>query len=424
MRLTAVNRSLPLVATAALLLLAGRALAAEMPAVTKTDHVRGKADARITLVEYTDFQCPFCKRHEPTMQQLVARYKGQVNWVYRPFPLAGIHAMALPAAEAAECVAELRGERAFWRFHGLVFRRMTSVDSGRSLTEAQLPRLAASVGVPAADFRRCMVSERHLSRIMDSYNGGEEAGVGGTPTTFVVDNRTGGIETVHGAVPLQTLTAVIDAMLKGTWTPTPEEIAPEVPLAPEAPTAPVPPVGSDDHSRGPEGARYAFVEYGGAHDPFSRRLDATMRQLLQTQPDVKWVYRHYPLSFQPQSEQAAKAMECADQQGGEPAFWAMFDAVYAGGESDSMDDGHFPPWQYGTHAAAQGLSRQAFQDCFIGSRVTNLIADQAEGGTAAGVSGTPTTFLVDTQTGESVVINGAQPEEEFVAKLQAFRARR
>ena len=92
------------------------------------DHWRGSKNARFVLVEYSDFECPFCKRFHPTAQQLLDEYKGEIAWVYRHFPLTSLHAKAQKAAEASECVYEQRGDSAFWKFADLLFDAMPNVD--------------------------------------------------------------------------------------------------------------------------------------------------------------------------------------------------------------------------------------------------------------------------------------------------------
>jgi len=88
----------------------------DLPAVSEADHLRGEKGAKITIVEYSDFDCPFCFRFHTTMQQVLDEYDGQVNWVYRDFPLPQLHPNAPKLAEAAECIASQNGEEAFWKF--------------------------------------------------------------------------------------------------------------------------------------------------------------------------------------------------------------------------------------------------------------------------------------------------------------------
>ncbi len=90
--------------------------------VDKDDHIRGSVDAKVKFIEYSDFECPFCKRHHPVMQKIVSAYSGNdVAWVYRHLPLVSIHPKAQPLAEASECAAELGGNDGFWAFADAVF---------------------------------------------------------------------------------------------------------------------------------------------------------------------------------------------------------------------------------------------------------------------------------------------------------------
>jgi protein-disulfide isomerase len=91
--------------------------------VTSEDHIKGNPDAPIKIVEYSDFDCPFCGRFHETMNQVMAQYgeSGDVNWTYRHFPLDQIHPQARPLAIASECVAELGGNEKFWEFSNIMF---------------------------------------------------------------------------------------------------------------------------------------------------------------------------------------------------------------------------------------------------------------------------------------------------------------
>ena len=86
-----------------------------------SDHLIGSAEAPIVLVEYSDFQCPYCQMIHPTLKQIVAESNGKIAWVYRNFPLYQIHPQATPAANAAECIAEQLGSEGFWKFADTIF---------------------------------------------------------------------------------------------------------------------------------------------------------------------------------------------------------------------------------------------------------------------------------------------------------------
>jgi protein-disulfide isomerase len=179
--------------------------AGDVPEVdVDSDHLRGNPDAPITIVEYSDFECPFCKRHHPTMVQVMSEYGDKVNWVYRHFPLS-FHPQAMPSAEASECAAELGGNEVFWKYADALM-------AGELSTERYVT-LAKEQGLSEAQFNDCLESDRHVQKINDQMNGGSSAGVSGTPGNFVINNDSGEAKSVEGAVPFATFKSTIDAML-------------------------------------------------------------------------------------------------------------------------------------------------------------------------------------------------------------------
>ncbi len=170
------------------------------------DHVRGSGEARVFLIEYSDYECPFCQKFHPTMQRVMEEYGDDVAWVYRHYPLEFLHAKAKPAAEAAECVAELAGNDAFWEYTDKLFE-----DSPASLNN--LEDLAVEVGVNAGEFSSCVDSGRHADKVQEQMDGGSAAGITGTPGTFVV-NTNGEVWLVPGALPFESLKTTIDKALQ------------------------------------------------------------------------------------------------------------------------------------------------------------------------------------------------------------------
>jgi protein-disulfide isomerase len=177
--------------------------------VTDRDHVRGPANAKVTLIEYSDFECPFCKRFHPTMLQLMQEYGDQVRWVYRHFPLS-FHQNAQKQSEASECVAELGGNEKFWQFTDKLYERTTSNGTGFALDK--LPDLAAEVGVNKAKFEECLNSGKYADYVKQDFQGGVTAGVTGTPGTIVTDGK-GKSQLVPGAVDYADLKATVDSIL-------------------------------------------------------------------------------------------------------------------------------------------------------------------------------------------------------------------
>jgi len=183
----------------------------QLPPITKGDHVRGDlAKAKIALIEYSDYECPFCKSFHTTLQGVVKKYGNDVAWIYRYFPLS-FHQNAEKEAEAAECVAQLGGNTAFWNFTDKIYERTTSNGTGFALTA--LGPLAKEVGVDQKKFQDCLDSGKNAKLVADEQAGGEASGVSGTPGTIII-TKDGRTDMVSGAQSLATVEGQIDALLK------------------------------------------------------------------------------------------------------------------------------------------------------------------------------------------------------------------
>lgn len=174
---------------------------------SEKDHIRGSLGAQVFLIEYSDLECPFCDRFHPTAKQALEEYGDKIAWVYRHFPLETLHPRARPAANAAECVADLAGGDAFWKFVGTIFE-----DQATNLTDAGLKGAAVQAGVSGDAFSACYSAKKFDSEVATDLKSGETAGVTGTPGNFIM-NKKGEVWVLPGAVPFETLKATIDAAL-------------------------------------------------------------------------------------------------------------------------------------------------------------------------------------------------------------------
>ncbi|GMR08429.1 MAG: hypothetical protein BMS9Abin26_1434 [Gammaproteobacteria bacterium] len=182
------------------------------PVSVKRDHIRGNPDAEISLIEYSDFECPFCKRFHITMKKILKDYNGKVNWIYRHFPLSFHNPGAEKEAEATECATEFGGNDAFWKYSDLIFQRTRS--NGKGFPVDNLVPLAVEIGLKKKPFQTCLDSGRYAARVKEDADNAIRSGVTGTPGNFLVDNKTGVISAIHGAVPVEKLKAVIEVMLR------------------------------------------------------------------------------------------------------------------------------------------------------------------------------------------------------------------
>lgn len=172
------------------------------PVDEKNDHILGPKDAKVTVIEYSDFECPFCQRFYPTVKDMLKSYPKDVRFVYRHFPLNSIHPNAQKAAEATECAAKLGGNDAFWKLHDKIFERSPNIAPDVLIT------LAKENGLKEADFKKCLDSGEMAGKVNQQMQDGSAAGVQGTPATFVNGKLS------SGAIPLESLKAAIDAELK------------------------------------------------------------------------------------------------------------------------------------------------------------------------------------------------------------------
>ncbi len=160
---------------------------------------RGSPDAPVTIVEFSDFECPFCRRAEPVFKQIQEEYGDQVRLVYRQFPLNDIHPRAQKAAEASLCADE-QGQ--FWNMHDVLFLEPVELEL------ASLREKAATAGLDTAVFNECLESAKYADRVEADVRAGVLAGVTGTPAVFINGRP------IIGAQPFESYAAIIDDELE------------------------------------------------------------------------------------------------------------------------------------------------------------------------------------------------------------------
>lgn len=171
------------------------------PIDASRDHIRGNKNATIAIIEYSDFECPFCARVHPTYKQIMDAYGDDVMWVYRHYPL-DFHPNAMPAAIASECVAEQNKDK-FWQFADIVFERVSF----------DYAAIAKEIGLNESQFKDCLSSGKYDQYIKDQMAGGTAAGVQGTPGNIILNVKSMDTRLVSGARDFATFKTDIDAML-------------------------------------------------------------------------------------------------------------------------------------------------------------------------------------------------------------------
>jgi len=186
--------------------------AANLRPVSKDrDHIRGNPAAAVTLIEYSDFECPFCKRFQLTAKQAVDESKGQLKWVYRHYPLDELHPVkSRKEAAASECAAELGGNAAFWKFADRFFELTPS--NNRTDIDAVLPQIASEIGLDKARFASCLASAKHDPRVAEDVKDVVAAGARGTPWSVIV-SKSGKTYPLSGAQPYAAVKQLVDLAL-------------------------------------------------------------------------------------------------------------------------------------------------------------------------------------------------------------------
>src|SRR5680860_337552 len=166
--------------------------------VSKDDNIRGNINAPITIVEYSDFQCPYCSRFHETMNQIFAEYPEDVRWVFKHFPLDSRHPLARKTAEASECAAE---QGKFWEFSDEVYTNQQAISND------SLSTFAKNIGLNVSQFDSCVSSGKYSDKVEADYQEGVQFGVSGTPGDFINGKSLG------GAAPYDKLKQIIEEML-------------------------------------------------------------------------------------------------------------------------------------------------------------------------------------------------------------------
>ena len=376
--------------------------------------VKGPADALVTIVESSDFQCPFCKRGAATMTQVEEAYRGKVRFVFKQNPLTAIHAQALPAALATEEARAQGGDQKFWAMHDKLFELAPSLDA------ASIERAAREVGLDVEKVKAAIASGKGRERIERDQKLVVSVGAPGTPAFFVNGRK------ITGARPLEAFRAVIDEELKSaealvqggvsraqvydrimekaSAAPVYQPGAAPGPERAAAPAAPPPaayrkvPVRADDPARGPRDAKVTVVLFSDFQCPFCGRVEPTLKRLEEDFPgQLRIVWKHQPLPMHPNAIPAALAAEAAREQG---KFWQMHDKIF--GDPRALTAESFE-----RYAREIGLDVKRFNAAAVGRKYEDRIqADQQLAG-SVGASGTPTMFFNCRQ------VVGARPYEQM-----------
>ncbi len=184
----------------------------QMRVISQDDHIRGNPDAPVKIVEYSDTECPFCKRFHTTMKEVMDEYgkDGKVAWVYRHFPLDQLHSKARKESVALECANEQGGNDKFWSYADRLYE-VTPANNG--LDPAELPKIAEYIGIDVAKFNTCLASTKYDKHIEEDVQNAIATGGNGTPWSIVVA-KNGKKYPLSGAQPFASVKQLIDLALQ------------------------------------------------------------------------------------------------------------------------------------------------------------------------------------------------------------------
>lgn len=368
--------------------------------VAPTDPVRGSSDALVTIVIWSDYQCPFCKRVEPTLGELGKLYKDDVRFVWKDNPLP-FHPRALPAALLARTAYATRGNAVFWQVHDALF------EAQQDLSDEALGGIARQFGVRFTPEEKSPLRKRVRSEIDDSAALAADLKANGTPHFFI-----NGVRLV-GAQPLENFREIIDAELdkaralkssgvaaKDVYREVMKSATPPAP--PE--TREVPPPDASTPSRGDARARVTIQVFSDFQCPFCRRVNPTLAELeKEFGKDLRIVFRHEPLPFHEHAELAAEAAQEAFAQRGSATFFEFHDRLFAAqDEPNGLGRENLE-----AIAQALGLDMARFRAALDSHRHADKVRADLAIAANAKISGTPG-FVIN-----GYYLSGAQPVSAF-----------
>ncbi len=380
-------------------------------AISSKDPMWGSRNAPVTLVLFSDYECPFCSKVEATLNQLKESYgkdKLRIIWKNNPLPF---HKNARPASLAANTVFNLAGSDAFWKFHEKAFQNQ------RALTTENFEAWAAEAGVDKAKFKAAFDSKQFDKKIDDDMAVGKTAGVTGTPASMI-----NGVF-LSGAQPAEKFKAVIDEQLKAAEAkkaagvkadrvyvelskenkaknPPPKSREPEGPKADDKSVWKVA-VGENDPAKGPVGAPITIVVFSDFQCPFCSKVEPTLDEVQKAYPEkVRVVWKDNPLPFHPRAEPASELAREARAQKGEKGFWAAHSLLFKNQQKLADED-------LLGYAKELGLDVDKVKSAINDKKYKALFDASQEQADDLQAQGTPHMFI----NGRRLV--GAQPIDKF-----------
>jgi protein-disulfide isomerase len=364
--------------------------------------VLGSPNALVTIIEFSDFQCPYCSKVEPTLKGLRDKYGDKLRMVWKNEPLP-FHPRAEPAAEVALEARAEKGDKGFWDVHDRLFA------SQPKLEDADLEKVAQDAGLNLDKVRDAMKSHKYKAIIDGDADLADDMQASGTPHFFVDGRR------LVGAQPQDKFEKIIDeeitkaqALISSGKSPSQvyDAMIANGKGAPEAEKKNIP-VPANAPARGNMNAKVTVVEFSDFQCPYCKRAEDSVNQVMQAYGDkIKFVWRNMPLPMHPDAPLAAQASMEAFKQKGSDGFWKMHDLLYANQPSKEKQDGLKREALDG-YAQSLGLDMGKWKTALDTQSHKPEVEADAKVGNDNGINGTPA-FLIN-----GYFINGAQPFAKF-----------
>lgn len=369
--------------------------------------IDGPVEAAVTLVVFSDFECPFCERAEKTVRVLRERYKKDLRVVFKHAPLP-FHPHARGASRLAILAQQRKGDEAFYRAATLLFERRARLGPNAFL------EIGAELGLAQAEIERATLGElpEVEARLSRDAIAGEDAEVRGTPHFFVNGRR------LVGAQPEETFEALIDYELgraqaeqaKGTAPGALYEVLQREALSPGAPKAVEKAVSSTDRPiRGPKNPKLFIHVWSDFQCPYCRKAEEILKELEATHgSEFAVVWHDLPLDFHKRALPAARAAREAYRQKGAAGFWAMHRLLFGLDVSVPLIE----EAEVEAHGKELKLNAEGLRGALSGARDASILADQ-ELAKELGIEGTPAFFVVPAGGTKGYLIKGLAPVSKF-----------
>jgi protein-disulfide isomerase len=361
--------------------------------------VKGNPTAQVTIVEFSDFQCPYCKRVEESLNKIFETYKDKVRlvWKHEPLPF---HNRAVPAAQLSLEARAEKGDKGFWDAHDMLF------ENQGKLEDADLEGYAEKLKLDVGKVKDAIKNNKYKATVDADMDLADDLQASGTPHFFINGRR------LVGAQPYEKFQKIIDEEIKKAddliSKGTPKDKVYDA-LIKDGKGAPEPekknvPLATGNPAKGNTNAKVVIQEFSDFQCPFCSRVEDTVKEVMKNYGDkVKFVWRDLPLPMHPDAPLAAEAAREAYKQKGADGFWKFHDKAF---EAQKKQDGLK---REGLESIAKeiGLDMEKFKTALDTHSHKAAVDADAKAGNDAGISGTPA-FVIN-----GYFISGAQPYPKF-----------